>query len=78
MNPGHIPPYLQVKFDGSITDKEGVETWLRSLDCVKKASATLNSDIKLSACVYPIDDSALEEFKSYIEECLTKWITSSK
>ncbi len=73
-----IPPHLKVNFDGSITDKEGVETWFRNLDCVRKANATLNDDIKLSACVYPIDESSMEEFKIHIEECLTKWITSSK
>ena len=75
---GHIPPHLKVTFDGFITDKDGVETWFRSLDCVRTANATLNDNIKLSACVYPIDESSMEEFQTYIEACLTKWISSTK
>ena len=75
---GHIPPHLKVTFDGSITDKDGVETWFRSLDCVRTANATLNDNIKLSACVYTIDESSMEEFQTYTEACLTKWISSTK
>ena len=70
-------PYLQVKFDGSVTDKDKVETWLHSLDCVDKANATLNDDLKLKVCIYPIDDSTMEEFKIHIDQCLTKWLQSA-
>ena len=75
--PGHIAPYLKVLFDGSITNKEGVETWLRSLDCVYKANATLDDNVKLSACVYPIDETSMEEFKATIDQCLEQWFASS-
>ena len=74
MESGHIPPYLHVKFDGSVTDKEGVQTWLRNLDSVRIANATMNDDLKLTVCVYPIDESAIGDFKNYIETCLTKWL----
>ena len=59
-------------------DKLNLESILFNCRDYLRSNATLNDNIKLSACVYPIDESSMEEFQTYIEACLTKWISSTK